>query len=532
MADQRQTVEQSVSTRPRRRKLWVWVLFALVLSVAVGAVAARIVIRRAEPILKGRVIETLQDRFKSRVDLDELDVSVDGGIAVTGKGLRIYAPADVVAAGGTIPVISVDSFEFHAGVMGLFVKPTHVRTVHVQGLTINIPPRSQRRQGGFSGKHRQKIEIAVDEIICDNSRLVIGTDKPDKDPKLFLLRHIVLRDFGHGKPWPYDATLTNAIPRGDIHVSGEFGPWNAESPGDAGIDGHYTFDHADLNTIRGIGGTLSSVGQFQGQLNRIDVHGTADVPDFLLDTGNHPLPLFTTFSAIVDGTTGDTYLQAVDAQLAKSKFSCSGAVVNHKGVGHDVDLNVNIPAGRIQDFLELAVKTQPPILTGVLSTQTRLHIAPGKESVSRKMSMEGAFTLRQMHFTNPKVEDKVDMLSERAQGNPREAKPGAPDVHSSITGDFAMNHGALNFQRLAYTLPGASVQLNGVYSLDGKKFDFHGIIRTQAELSQMVNPGWKSWLLKAVDPFFRKNGAGAQIPISISGTESAPKFGLDFGRKK
>jgi hypothetical protein len=101
-----------------------------------------------------------------------------------------------------------------------------------------------------------------------------------------------------------------------------------------------------------------------------------------------------------------------------------------------------------------------------------------------------------------------------------------------MTGEFAMNRGALNFQRLDYTLPGASVQLSGVYSMDGRKFDFHGIVRTQAELSQMVKPGWKSWLLKAVDPLFRKNGAGAQIPISISGTQSEPKFGLDFGGKK
>jgi hypothetical protein len=207
-------------------------------------------------------------------------------------------------------------------------------------------------------------------------------------------------------------------------------------------------------------------------------------------------------------------------------------VVNHKGVGHDIDLGVKIPAGRIQDFLELAVKTQPPVLTGIVSTQTKLHIAPGKESVSQKMSMQGAFTLRQMNFSNPQVEDKVDMLSARAQGNPQDAKPGAPDVHSAMTGGFVMSHGQLNFEQLDYTLPGASVQLKGVYSMDGKKFDFHGVVRTKAELSQMVMPGWKSWLLKAVDPFFRRNGAGAEIPISISGTQSAPKFGLDLGRMK
>jgi hypothetical protein len=273
------------------------------------------------------------------------------------------------------------------------------------------------------------------------------------------------------------------------------------------------------------------VGEFKGRLDRIEVHGTAEVPDFSLDTANHPMPLHTTFSAVVDGTSGDTYLQPVEAQLAGSKFTCSGSVINQKGVGHAIDLDVNIPAGRIQDFLTLAVKTQPPVTTGLIGTREKLLIRPGKESVTQKMSMKGTFTLNHIHFTNPQLEDKVDMLSLRAQGDPKDAKPGAPDVTSRITGGFVMNHGEFAFDRLDYTLPGAAVQLAGVYSMDGKKFDFHGTVRTQAMLSQMVASPWKSWMLKAVDPFFHKHGAGAEIPIKISGTTGAPKFGLDFGRK-
>ena len=46
----------------------------------------------------------------------------------------------------------------------------------------------------------------------------------------------------------------------------------------------------------------------RGRLDRIEVHGTANVADFSLDTANHPVPLETRFSAIVDGTSGDTYL--------------------------------------------------------------------------------------------------------------------------------------------------------------------------------------------------------------------------------
>jgi hypothetical protein len=79
-------------------------------------------------------------------------------------------------------------------------------------------------------------------------------------------------------------------------------------------------------------------------------------------------------------------------------------------------------------------------------------------------------------------------------------------------------------------MPGADVNLAGVYSLNGEQFEFTGKVRTKAQLSQMVASRWKSWMLKPVDPFFKKNGAGAEIPVKVSGTGSAPKFGLDLHR--
>jgi hypothetical protein len=509
---------------------WRWFLWIGLVSIIVLLVVGEIMLRRAAPILKGRVIETLSTRFNSHVELDDFQVSLIKGLAVSGNGLRIFAPDDVVAAGAKAPIIDVRRFEFHASLIGLFLKPTHVGAVHVQGLAINIPPKSMRKNG-MASQHRGKIKIRVDEFVCDDSRLVIGTDKPDKDPKVFALQHIVLKEVGPNAPLHYDATLINAIPKGDIHAVGTFGPWNTETPGESTVTGKYTFQHADLNTIKGIGGILHSVGDFAGRLDRIEVQGNADVPDFTLDTANHPVPLHTQFSAIVDGTTGDTYLQPVNAKLGASEFSCQGAVVNIKGQGHTIDLDVDVPAGHIQDFLQLAVKTQPVVMTGVLTMKTKLHIRPGKESVTQKLGLKGTFALEQIHFTNPEVQDKVDMLSLRAEGHPKEAKPGAEDVTSRMTGRFLMGDGKLTLDDLHYVLPGATVQLAGVYSLDGKKFDFSGKVRTQAKLSQMVASRWKSWTLKVADPFFHKHGAGAEIPVKVTGTNTAPKFGLNLGHK-
>src|ERR1700722_7786384 len=314
---------------------------------------------RAAPILKGRLIETLSTRFNSRVELDGLDVSLVQGLPVSGRGLRLFPEDEVVAAGATQPLIALGHFSFHAEWAGLFAEPMHVGTVHVSGMAIHIPPKEMRAQAPKGQRHIGKIKIVVDEIVFDDSKLVIGTAKPDKDPKDFELSHIVMRNVGPEKPWDYDATLVNAIPKGDIQAKGTFVLWNNDSPGDSTVTGHYTFDHADLNTIKGIGGILSSVGEFMGQLDDIVVDGTTETPDFSLDTANHAMPLHTKFYAIVDGTNGDTYLQPVEARLGESDFSCQGAVINVKGKGHIIDLDVTVPNGRIQDFLQLGVKTTP-----------------------------------------------------------------------------------------------------------------------------------------------------------------------------
>jgi hypothetical protein len=202
-------------------------------------------------------------------------------------------------------------------------------------------------------------------------------------------------------------------------------------------------------------------------------------------------------------------------------------VVDVKGQGHKIDLKTDVPNGQIADFLRLSVKADPAPMTGLLNLQAKLQIAPGKESVSQKMTMQGAFTLQQIHFTNPSIEDKVDLMSLRARGKTDDLKPGAPDVTSKMTGRFSMRNGELAFSRLDYALPGGNVHLTGTYTMDGQKYEFVGKVRTKAEVSQMVASEWKSLLLKPLDVFFKKHGWGTEIPIKVSsGSDGKPKFGF------
>ncbi len=529
------------------QRRWLKVLGSICVLVCAGVlITAEYVLHHAEPIIRKRIIETLSARFDAPVDLDRVDISLFKGIEVAGYGLRI--PFGTGSASQLpYPLITVRHFAFRTTLRGLLHQPTHVGSVLVEGMELHIPPPDQRK--GILGareewkpadpKLKPKIAITVKELQCSDVKLYIESGKQDKDPLLFRISALDMQDLGRDQSMLYDAQLTNPKPAGLIHAKGHFGPWaggqppqsslEPADPGKTPIDGDYTFDHADLNTIHGIGGTLSSTGHFAGVLDRITIDGKTDVPDFSLDISSQPVPLRTNFHAIVDGTDGDTYLEPVHARLLDSDFTTSGKVVKVKGGGHDIQLDVSIPNGRMQDFLRMAVKTTPPLMNGTLFMQARLHIPPGHERVAAKMEMAGHFQVTGVRFNNARWQDRLDGLSARAQGRPKDVADVSHDreteVHSQMGSRFTLGHGIITATDVRYALPGAVVLMNGVYSMDGRLFEFKGHVRTQATASQMVT-GWKSWLLKPVDRFLKKNGAGLELPIEISGTQGDLHFGL------
>jgi hypothetical protein len=44
--------------------------------------------------------------------------------------------------------------------------------------------------------------------------------------------------------------------------------------------------------------------------------------------------------------------------------------------------------------------------------------------------------------------------------------------------------------------------------------------------------GWKHWVAMPFDPLFKKDGAGLEVPVKITGTKSDMKFGVDRGKLK
>src|ERR1700733_13510690 len=437
-----------------------WIVAAVLITTAILIVAGTIVVSRAEPIVRKRVIETLSARFHSDVELKEFHISLLRGFQISGTGLNIYGGTDTSSrSSGVPPVISVAEFRFHTGLMDLFRPPMHVSTVYLKGLSLNLPPREQRGQIKKLEHSSAKIKIVVDKFVCDNAKLVINTSKPGKLPLEFDIENLTMTEIGTNQPLHFDAKLINPKPVGDIVSSGLFGPWQADSPRDTPVRGTYSFSHADLSTIRGIGGILSSTGQYAGSLDNIVVNGTTDTPDFRIAISGRPVPLHTDFHAIVDGTNGDTYLQPVKAKILDTWLVANGSIVRMKEPnGHRVELDVTIAKGRIDDLLKLAVRTEPPVMTGVVRMQTNFDLPPGDPVISDRLKLAGRFQVTEAHFANEKIQNKIDALSLRSQGKPKLAKENvSEDVSSDLSGTFDLENGVIDFSQLQFNIPGTQV---------------------------------------------------------------------------
>ena len=167
----------------------------------------------------------------------------------------------------------------------------------------------------------------------------------------------------------------------------------------------------------------------------------------------------------------------------------------------------------MRDVLRLAMKGDP-FMEGKLDLKTKLEIPPLDGKVKDKLRLDGRFDVTEAHFLKSTIQDQIDSLSRRGQGQPKNEQ--IDEVISRMRGSFLLDNAVITFHDLTFGVPGADVQLGGNYNLDADVLDFRGALKLQAKVSQTVT-GWKHWLLKPVDPFLSKNGAGTYLKIQVVG---------------
>jgi hypothetical protein len=500
---------------------------ALVLVVA-GIVVAVTTAGR----VKHRVEKLLSDRFDSGVEIGGMSLSFFpiASVGVTDVKMRYHHRTDVP------PMISIKRIDASSDLASLIFGAQHdVNVVRLTGLHITIPagtmhrdqmaPQSepQSKEKDTSGNH---LPFVVHTLIADGTQLIILPKTEGRDPLVWDIEKLTMHSVSARRDMEFIATLINAKPPGRIKTTGHFGPWQKEDPGGTPVSGHYTFTDADMAAFKGLSGKLDSVGDYTGTLDHIDVNGTTDIPDFQVGDGA-AVDLKTKFSATVDGTNGDTLLHPVDATFLKSRFICNGGIVSTPGAkGKSVNLDAVATHARIEDILRLVMpqkKGDKPPLLGDIQFKSKLIIPRGDVPVIQKLYLNGRFGLTSAEFTSDTVQGKLDTMSNRSRGLKGERQAG--NVASNLKGRFILKNSVARFSSLSFNVPGIWVDLSGSYGLRSEKIDFKGHIQLQGKVSQMTT-GWKSLLLKAADPFFKKKNGRTVLPVKITGTKSDPNFGL------
>ena len=477
-------------------------------------------------IVRRHLVDALETHYHSKVELRDFSVLVFPRVHIEGEGLVLRQDTDPSAP----PFIKVAKFSTDASILDLLRRKKRIASVTLQGLEIHISHREH--PGNAQPGSKEKVpEFVIEEVSADDTKLIVHPRDPKKDPLEFDIHQLSLRSAGTGEAMKYKATLTNPTPPGKVESQGYFGPFDVDDPGKSPLKGDYTFRNADLGHFNGIGGTLASEGNFSGMLERIDVKGKADVPNFTVRNSGHPVHLTTDFTAVVDGTDGDTYLHQVRAHFLNTDILASGKVEGTPGEhGKTVTLQVDAQHARVEDLLMLVVDSGEPPLRGEAEFHAQFKLPHGEGDVLDRLHLVGTFGLENTKFAEASIQDKIAKFSARARGNKSDnVAPG--NTASDFTGHFTLQDGRANFSQLSFFVPGASVNLHGTYNLDSQALDFHGAVHMQAELSQMTS-GVKSFFAKLVQPLFKgKNGKGkTDIPIKITGTRQDPKFGLDTGK--
>jgi hypothetical protein len=504
----------------------------IVLAGAGAFIAASVIARQFEPELRALAIKYMQDSFHSEVEIGALHInrprlSVIQTLLRHGRGAIVDVESEGISMrfGGDRsrpPLFAIKRLFFTVDLEVLVAPKKSVNFVSIDGMDINIPPKDERPSLPSDAKSNSG--VVFQNVQVRNAVLTLLPKDAGKPPLRFDIARLHLQSVGSNSAARYDADLTIPKPPGIVKSEGYFGPWNTITPGDTPLKGDYTFDNADLGIFAGIAGTLSSKGTFDGALDSVNVRGNAYVPNFQLKMAGHPLPLSTTFEALVDGSNGNTVLQPVRATLGHTKFTTEGAVIkNDQYSKRSITLKVTMPNGDMHDLLLLAMKG-PPFMEGMINMQSSIDIPPLNSRVKEKLVLDGTFDVHGAKFLKSTIQNQIDGLSRRGQGQPKNEE--IDQVVSNMQGAFHLENQVMTFRSLAFEVPGADVSVAGNYDIGTEMLDFHGALKLDAKLSQTMT-GWKRWLLKPADPFFAKNGAGTFVKIKIEGSSHQPKFGLD-----
>jgi hypothetical protein len=435
------------------------------------------------------------------------------------------------------PIGSVQTLSVEGRWGDLFLLRRRVHLVEMTGLHVVLPPlgsaasRADFPPGsakGFGGPH-----TAIEVLRIHNSLLDILHDSGAR--YTFAVHELEITGLLNGQPMHYWLAMENPLPSGQITVTGNFGPLNANDVGATNVSGQFSFNRVRLRDVGNIRGTLSSSGRFSGPLRAIQADATSDTPDFAVDDGQ-PTNVQGTIHCIVNGLTGDVFMPQIEVKSDRTTVHASGEVA---GSPKTANLDIAIQRGRAEDVLRPFLHRQVPIV-GPVALHGHAYVGPSGRGIPflQRLRVNGVFDVPSERLADAKTEQTLTAFSQRAQSKKTQAThqedPPQQDsevVLSSLRGPAVIRNGVISTTGLLFQVPGAQADLAGTFALHGEAVHLTGNLEMQTNISHTAT-GFKALLLKPLAPFFKKQDRGAVIPIAVLGTPGHYQVTHDLSHRK
>jgi hypothetical protein len=428
--------------------------------------------------------------------------------------------------------------------LDLLMLRKRVRLVSITGLHIVIPPLGSRANHeefppgsseNFGGPTAVVEQLRIHESILD----ILRTDGSRYS---FPIRMLTIHNLQKGQALGYSVDMQNAKPTGHIFSTGNFGPLNAHDLGATPLSGDFTFSSVNLSDIGKVSGTLASVGHFHGDLAALEADATSNTPDFAVGSGK-ATPFTASVHSTINGLNGDVILRGVDAKTGKTTIHIQGGIVGSPKV---INVDTTVIGGRVQDILRPFLENEVPVAGMVwLHSHARLDPSGNGLKFLQRLRVDGAFDVPGERLTDRATEQKLLAFSQRARGGKTsESDPGSAgaasadsasssstDVLSSLNGHATIRDGVVSTPRITFQIPGAAVDLNGSFNFRDSTVRLVGNLHMDSDVSHTTT-GFKSVLMKPLIPFFKKDKAGAVIPIAVTGSKGGYKVAQDVLPRK
>jgi hypothetical protein len=451
----------------------------------------------------------------------ELGDAASAGVSFT-KFHDQYFPPGCVAEGVVFqknssgpPFITIRRLTIRSNFFALLHR--HVNIIRAEGARVNWQETQHQ-------SHSSSRTTVIDRLVADDAELEILRESSD-GPLRFVFRKFEVKNLRGPGQSSFAAELQNPLPRGELRVSGHFGPWNNWNPGKTELDGKYALAGADLGVFHAIEGLVSSTGEFKGMFENLNVQGTAAVPQLRVASTHHGLPLKAIFAMNVNGATADVFVRDVKAQFGRNELNVHGTIARGAQGRRVANLDIDCERGRIEDTFYPFIHSPKAAIEGAVKFRMHVTIPPGKEKFEKKLGLTSTFHIENARFTHEETQLKLSKIAQA----PHQKHPD-PATPVTFQGQVSVHDGVARFSELRVEDADASANLHGNFGLLDHSVNMHGELKTAASLAKTTH-GIKAIFAKVIEPFFKKQPHETVVPVRIGGTYSHPQFGLDLSKK-